>query len=68
LRLRRGVLLCWAPLVGLIPAIIGFIYGRKYGGWMKKWGALGIDSQSAFTADCLCVDPCCTISLKIINA
>jgi hypothetical protein len=31
-------------------------------------GALGIDSQPAFTTDCLGVDSCCTISLKIINA
>jgi hypothetical protein len=37
-----GLLLCWAPLVGLIPAIIGFIYGRQYGGWMKKWGRWGL--------------------------
>src|SRR6267142_6755606 len=25
-----GVLLCWAPLVGLIPATIGFCYRRNY--------------------------------------
>jgi len=37
-----GLLLCWAPLVGLIPAIIGYIYGRKYGGGMKKWGRWGL--------------------------
>jgi hypothetical protein len=37
-----GLLLCWAPPVGWIPAIIGFIYGRKYGCWMKKWGGCGL--------------------------
>jgi hypothetical protein len=38
-----GWLLCWAFLIGLIPAIIGYVYGRKYGGTMKKiafWGLI----------------------------
>jgi len=38
-----GFLLCWAFLLGLIPAIIGYLYGRKYGGQMKKvafWGLM----------------------------
>lgn len=37
-----GVLLCWAPFIGLIPAIIGFFYGRKYGGWMKTMSIWGL--------------------------
>jgi hypothetical protein len=37
-----GLLLCWAFWIGLIPAIVGFIYGRRYGGWMKKWGTVGL--------------------------
>jgi hypothetical protein len=37
-----GLLLCWAFWIGLIPAIIGFIYGRRYGGWMKKWSFVGL--------------------------
>ena len=38
-----GWLLCWAFWLGLIPAIIGFVYGRKYGGTMRKlawWGLM----------------------------
>ncbi|GEM_PF-3338590 len=37
-----GLLFCWTPLCGLIPAIIGFVYGRKHGGWMQKWGSRGL--------------------------
>jgi len=37
-----GFLLCWAFFVGLIPAIIGYAYGRKYGGRMKKIALLGL--------------------------
>jgi hypothetical protein len=37
-----GWLLCWAVYIGLIPAIIGFIYGRKYGGRMKKFAFWGL--------------------------
>jgi hypothetical protein len=37
-----GLLLCWAPMVGLIPAIIGFVYGRRHEGWMKKMSLLGL--------------------------
>jgi len=37
-----GLLLCWAFYVGLIPAIIGFIYGRKYGGRMKRTALVGL--------------------------
>ena len=37
-----GLLLCWAFFVGLIPAIIGYAYGRKYGGRMKKIALLGL--------------------------
>ena len=38
-----GLLFCWTPLCGLIPAIIGYLYGRKYGGRMQKiafWGLI----------------------------
>lgn len=37
-----GLLLFWAFWTGLIPAIIGFIYGRQYGGRMKKWSTIGL--------------------------
>ncbi len=37
-----GLLFCWAPLVGLLPAIVGFFCGRKYGGRMQKWGSIGL--------------------------
>ncbi len=37
-----GLLFCWTPWCGLIPAIVGYFYGRKYGGWMKKWGRRGL--------------------------
>jgi hypothetical protein len=37
-----GALLCWAPMIGLIPAGIGFLYRKQYGRWMKalSWFAL----------------------------
>lgn len=38
-----GLLFCWTPWCGLIPAIIGYAYGRKYGGRMKRiafWGLI----------------------------
>jgi hypothetical protein len=38
-----GFLFCWTPLCGLIPAIIGYHYGKKYGGRMKRiafWGLI----------------------------
>lgn len=37
-----GLLFCWTPWCGLIPAIVGFYYGQQYGGWMKKWGRRGL--------------------------
>jgi len=37
-----GLLLCWAFYVGLIPAIIGYVYGRKYGGRMKRIALVGL--------------------------
>lgn len=37
-----GVLLCWAPLVGLIPAFIGFFYRHQYDVWMRKMSIWGL--------------------------
>ena len=37
-----GFLLCWAFFLGLVPAIIGYIYGRKYGGKMKRIALIGL--------------------------
>jgi hypothetical protein len=37
-----GLLLCWAFYIGLIPAIIGYIYGRKYGGRMERIALVGL--------------------------
>ncbi len=37
-----GLLFCWTPFCGLIPAIIGFVYGRKYGGKMKRIALAGL--------------------------
>jgi len=37
-----GLLLCWAVYIGLVPAIIGYVYGRKYGGSMKKYALWGL--------------------------
>jgi len=36
-----GVLLCWAPLVGVIPATIGFFYRRASGPWMRRLSIFG---------------------------
>jgi len=37
-----GLFLCWAFWIGLVPATIGFTYGKKYGGWMKTWSIIGL--------------------------
>jgi hypothetical protein len=44
-----GVLLCWAPLIGLIPATIGFFYRREYGYWMRKMSIGGMVLSSLST-------------------
>jgi hypothetical protein len=44
-----GVLLCWAPLIGVIPATIGFFYRREYGSWMRKMGICGLILSSLST-------------------
>lgn len=44
-----GILLCWAPLVGLIPAIIGFCYRRQYEQRMRKISILGLVLSSSTT-------------------
>ena len=31
-----AVLLCWAPLIGLIPAVIGFLYRNEFQNWVRK--------------------------------
>lgn len=37
-----GVLLCWAPLIGIIPAVIGFCYRNQFGGALRvaSWVSL----------------------------
>ena len=37
-----GIFLCWAPVVGLIPAIIGFFYRKNYEPGMKTMSYLGL--------------------------
>src|SRR6266478_3178968 len=37
-----GLLLCWAPIVGLIPAIIGFFYRSQFGTAMKTLSRIGL--------------------------
>jgi hypothetical protein len=44
-----GVLLCWAPLIGVIPATIGFFYHREYGNWMSKMSICGLVLSSLST-------------------
>ncbi|MEI7533689.1 MAG: hypothetical protein WCK57_04915 [Verrucomicrobiae bacterium] len=44
-----GVLLCWAPLIGVIPATIGFFYRREYGNWMRKMSICGLVVSSLST-------------------
>ena len=31
-----AVLLCWAPLIGLIPSVIGFLYRNEFQNWVRK--------------------------------
>ncbi|MGA9777893.1 MAG: hypothetical protein WBS33_06440 [Verrucomicrobiia bacterium] len=44
-----GALLCWAPLVGLIPATVGFFYRRQYGNPLKKLSIVGLVLSSLST-------------------
>jgi hypothetical protein len=44
-----GVLLSWAPLIGLIPATIGFFYRREYGNRMRKMSICGLVLSSLST-------------------
>jgi hypothetical protein len=37
-----GVLLCWAPLIGLIPAAIGFFHRDQFGYAMKTLSRIGL--------------------------
>jgi hypothetical protein len=37
-----GVLLCWAPMVGAIPAVIGFFYRNQFGRAMKTLSRIGL--------------------------
>jgi hypothetical protein len=44
-----GILLCWAPLIGVIPATIGFFYRREYGNWIRKMSICGLVLSSLST-------------------
>ena len=37
-----GVLLCWAPLIGLIPAAIGFFFRNQFGQALKTLSLIGL--------------------------
>lgn len=37
-----GVLLCWAPGIGLIPAVIGFFYRNEFGRPLRTLSAVGL--------------------------
>lgn len=37
-----GLLLCWAPMIGLIPAVIGFVYRSQFGSGMKRLSKIGL--------------------------
>lgn len=36
-----GLLLCWAPLIGMIPSTIAFIMTRRQPGWVAKVSVIG---------------------------
>ncbi len=37
-----GVLLCWAPMIGVIPAGIGFFYRKQFGRAMRTLSSIGL--------------------------
>jgi hypothetical protein len=37
-----GALLCWAPMIGLIPAVIGFFFRNQFGPAMKTLSWIGL--------------------------
>ena len=37
-----GALLCWAPMIGLIPAGIGFFYRNQFGRAMRTLSTIGL--------------------------
>jgi hypothetical protein len=37
-----GVLLCWAPIIGVIPALIGFFYRNRFRGAMRILSWVGL--------------------------
>lgn len=45
-----GVLLCWAPMVGAIPAVIGFFYRNEFGRAMRTLSWIGLSVSLLTTA------------------
>lgn len=37
-----GVLLCWAPMIGVIPAVIGSLYRNQFGRAMRTLSRIGL--------------------------
>jgi len=37
-----GVLLCWAPMIGVIPAVIGFCYRKQFGHALRVARIIGL--------------------------
>jgi hypothetical protein len=44
-----GVLLCWFPIIGLIPSIIGFFYRNKFGRALKTLSWIGLIVSALIT-------------------
>ena len=44
-----GLLLCWAPILGLIPALVAFLSSRRQSGWVSKASIIGLILSSCST-------------------